>query len=161
MENRIRFPLRVLNAVCDAIGADRVGIRMSPFSDFQDMKEEDPLSLFIPWTKAIVGAQPKLAYIHCVEPRVSGDHADAPASAAESVQPIRDIVDATDVKFIAAGGLTPESGAKIIAEHGGLVALGRWYIANPDLLDRALNNLQLNPYDRSTFYTPGEKGYTE
>ncbi|GMK57981.1 hypothetical protein CspeluHIS016_0500130 [Cutaneotrichosporon spelunceum] len=160
--NRIRFPLRVLNAVCDAIGPERVGIRMSPYSKFQGMEEERPLETFVPYTEAIVKAQPKLAYVHCIEPRLSGDVTKLDEDKGDTILPMRKAVDANgQIKFIAAGGLTPDSGEKIIQEHGGLVALGRWYLANPDLLQRAVQNLGLNQYDRSTFYTEGEKGYTD
>lgn len=174
MANRIRFPLRVPNAVCDAIGPERVGIRMSPYSKFQGMEEERPLETFVPYTEAIVKAQPKLAYVHCIEPRLSGDVTKLDEDKGDTILPMRKAVDANgQIKFIAAGGLTPDSGEKIIQEHSGLVALGRWYLgesmscestlmlANPDLLQRALQNLGLNQYDRSTFYTEGEKGYTE
>lgn len=48
IENRMRFPLRVLNAVCEAIGPERVGIRMSPFGIVQGMREKAPLDTFLP-----------------------------------------------------------------------------------------------------------------
>lgn len=128
--NRIRFPLRVLDAVCDAIGPERVGIRLSPYSTYQHMKEERPLETFVPYTAALVKAQPKLAYIHTIEPRLSGDGSiQEQGEEGETIAPIREIVDKNGViKFIAAGGLTPESGERIIKEHGGLVAIGRWYL---------------------------------
>lgn len=128
--NRIRFPLRVLAAVCEAIGPERVGIRMSPYSTYQDMKEKDPLATFVPYTEAIAAAQPKLAYVHCIEPRLSGDGSvEEKGEHGESIEAIRSVVDANGViKFIAAGGFTPESSKKVVEEHGGLVALGRWYI---------------------------------
>jgi NADPH2 dehydrogenase len=161
LEGRMKFPLRVLDAVADAIGADRTGLRMSPFSTFQGMREPDPLATFVPYAQAVVKAQPALAYVHVVEPRVSGATDATDSVEGESAEPIRQVVDATDVKYIAAGGITPETAGEIIAAHGGLVALGRLYIANPDLLQRAVHGYELNPYDRSTFYTKGEKGYTE
>lgn len=164
MANRIRFPLLVLNAVSEAIGAERVGIRMSPFSPFQDMKESDPLATFVPFTQAIVAAQPQLAYVHVVEPRFAGvgavegdnDNKD------ETFEPICEIAQrAEGIQYIAAGGLTPENGKSILQKYGGVVAIGRLYIANPDLLDPWVNGHELNKYDRLTFYTPGTKGYTE
>jgi NADPH2 dehydrogenase len=182
VENRIRFPLRVVNAVSEAIGADRVGLRISPYSTFQGMLENDPPGLFEPWVKAVVAAQPNLAYIHAVEERVGDGSITAPASDnLKSIEPLRDIVDASpNTKFIAAGGFTPELGDQLIAERGGLVAFGRHYIgkwwfkikvlrdscfsnnsANPDLLARIVNKVKLNEYDRNTFYGGTEAGYTE
>lgn len=176
IENRLRFPLRVLNAVCDAVGADRTGIRLSPWSDYQGMGEEDPLATFVPATKAMLAAQPELAYIHLIEPRIVGAifDADDDVANAHSSEPIRELVDKSpNTKFIAAGGFKPETAEETIEKHGGLVAFGRYYIgacvtftsqltiANPDLLDRIVNKEKLTPYDRSTFYTPGVVGYIE
>lgn len=135
----MRFPLRVLNAVCDAIGADRVGIRLSPFSEYQGMQGlcEDPLAVFLPWTKAILAAQPELAYIHVIEPRVVGAIFDADDSTISgySSLPLRELVDKSpNTKFMAAGGFTPETAEETIEEYGGLVAFGRYYIGEPLVL---------------------------
>lgn len=130
LENRIRFPLRVVNAVADAIGADRVGLRTSPFSTFQGMREADPLATFKPWISAVLAAQPKLAYIHAVEERIAGNVDVAPTEdGSASIEPLRDIVNASPhTEFIAAGGFTPELATQLLAQRGGLVAFGRHYI---------------------------------
>ncbi|KAF5667848.1 NADPH2 dehydrogenase [Fusarium heterosporum] len=163
LENRFRFPLRVLNAVVDAIGPERVGIRMSPFSRFQGMREEDPLSLFVPWAKAIIEAQPSLAFIHAVEPRISGgsDESGQHPKTDDTLEPIREIVSNSAVKFIVAGGFTAETAFKHANETEDLVAFGRYFIPNPDLPARIQNGWPLTKYDRSLFYTPDEKGYTD
>ncbi|RBR17597.1 uncharacterized protein FIESC28_06421 [Fusarium coffeatum] len=163
LENRFRFPLRVLNAVCDAIGPERVGIRMSPFSRFQGMREADPLSVFVPWAKAIVKAQPSLAFIHAVEPRIEGgsDSPDNVPKANDTLEPIREVVNSTGVKFIVAGGFTPETAIKHASQTDDLVGFGRYFIPNPDLPARIQNGWPLTKYDRSLFYTPDTKGYTD
>ncbi|KAM0563574.1 hypothetical protein ACHAPJ_001298 [Fusarium lateritium] len=163
LENRFRFPLRVLNAVSDAIGPERVGIRMSPFSRFQGMREADPLAVFVPWAEAIVKAQPSLAFIHAVEPRAEGasDTPEHLRKTDDTLAPIREVVKGAGIKFIAAGGFTPESAVKHASETDDLVAFGRHFIPNPDLPARIQNGWPLTKYDRSLFYTPDTKGYTE
>ncbi|EKJ78972.1 hypothetical protein NXS19_013328 [Fusarium pseudograminearum] len=163
LENRFRFPLRALNAVCDAIGPERVGIRMSPFSRFQGMREADPLSVFVPWAKAIVKAQPSLAFIHAVEPRIEGgsDSPDSLLKTDDTLAPIRDVVSSSNVKFIVAGGFNPETAVKHANQTDDFVGFGRYFIPNPDLPARIQNGWPLTKYDRSLFYTPDRKGYTD
>ncbi|RSL92926.1 hypothetical protein CEP52_013547 [Fusarium oligoseptatum] len=163
VENRLRFPLGVLNAVSDAIGPERVGIRMSPFSRFQGMREADPLALFVPWAKAIVKAQPSLAFVHAVEPRADGSQ-DTPEHlrrAEDTLAPIREVLNNAGVKFIVAGGFLPETALKHASETDDLVAFGRYFIPNPDLPARIENGWPLTKYDRSLFYTQNEVGYTD
>ncbi|KAF5647139.1 NADPH2 dehydrogenase [Fusarium sp. NRRL 52700] len=163
LENRFRFPLKVLNAVCEAIGSNRVGIRMSPFSRFQGMRETEPLAVFAPWAEAIIKAQPSLAFIHAVEPRIEGG-SDSPHKVLEKnedLTPIRKIVNSSEIKFIVAGGYTPDTAVMHAAQTDDLVAFGRFFIPNPDLPARIQNGWPLTKYDRSLFYTPDEHGYTD
>lgn len=163
VENRIRFPLRVLTAVCDAIGPERVGIRMSPFSRFQGMREADPLALFVPWAETIVKAQPSLAYVHATEARAWGsrDTPDGLQTSEDRLDVIRDVVRGAGVNFIVAGGYLPESAVQHTNETDDLVAFGRYFISNPDLPARIENQWPLRKYDRKTFYTTTEEGYTD
>lgn len=126
----MRFPLRVVNAISEAIGAERVGVRMSPFTRFQGMREADPLSLFVPWAQAIVDSQPSIAYLHAVEPRADGavDTPDHLQKGVESLDPIREVATRAGVNFIAAGGFTPESALEHASETDDLVAFGRHFI---------------------------------
>jgi NADPH2 dehydrogenase len=130
MENRFRFPLEVLNAVCEAIGPDRVGIRMSPFSRFQGMRETEPLGLFVPWAKEIVHHQPRLAYVHAVEGRAVGgrDTLQSLLRVEDSLDSIREAVNEAGVRFIVAGGYLPESAQEHTAKTQDLVAFGRYFI---------------------------------
>ena len=71
LENRCRFPLEVFQAVCDEIGADRVGYRLSPFGGFLDASDSDPIATHTMMISKLLEAGPP-AYVHCVEPRCAG-----------------------------------------------------------------------------------------
>ncbi|SPJ78733.1 probable NADPH2 dehydrogenase chain OYE2 [Fusarium torulosum] len=163
VENRIRFPLRVVNAISDAIGAERVGVRMSPFTRFQGMREADPLSLFVPWAQAIINAQPSIAYIHAIEPRADGsiDTPEHLRKQEDTLSPIRNVATQAGVQFIVAGGFTPEKALEHTRETDDLVAFGRHFIPNPDLPARIKYGWPLTKYDRSVFYEVNEVGYSE
>ncbi|KAK4688452.1 hypothetical protein P7C73_g1649, partial [Tremellales sp. Uapishka_1] len=158
IENRFRFPLQVLNAVCEAIGADKVGIRTAPFTQFQGMREADPLSVFVPWTKAIIKAQPGLAYIHAVTGRdgITTEHHQA-----DTLDPIRDALSGSGVQFLIAGSFNPETAKQQAQSTDDLVVFGRYFISTPDLPYRIANDLPINKYNRDTFYTQGPVGYTD
>lgn len=132
LPNRFRFPLRVLSAVSAAIGADRVGLRMSPFNNFQGMREPVPLDTFIPWVKAVVEAQPNLAYIHAVEAQGAGvSTADANAALAldtDTLAPIREIVKGAGIAFVAAGGYDAQNAEAAAEDTGDIIAFGRHFI---------------------------------
>ncbi|KAJ7633086.1 NADH:flavin oxidoreductase/NADH oxidase [Roridomyces roridus] len=165
IENRARFPLAVLKAVSQEIGEERTGIRFSPWSQFAGMGMADPIPTFSHVISEIKRLHPKLAYLHLIEPRMN---ADSPADTTTS-----NVADSNsalielwgDGPLIVAGGYTRESAMKLAAEKKNvLVALGRHFIANPDLPLRLEKNLPLNPYDRSTFYLAMQndpKGYTD
>ncbi|KAL1409287.1 hypothetical protein Q8F55_006120 [Vanrija albida] len=165
LENRLRFPLRVLNEVSQAIGPERVGIRASPFGEFQGMRGDNkPLDTFLPWFKAIVAAQPKLAYVHTVAPRVSGvsdvDQSELDKRG-DSLDSLRAVVQGAGIAFISAGGATPARALDEADKDGDLIAFGRYFISNPDLPARIENGWDLTPYNRKTFYTRGAEGYTD
>jgi NADPH2 dehydrogenase len=130
LENRFRFPLAVLDAVSEAIGADRVGIRISPFSKFQDMREDVPLAVFEPFTRAVLEHQPKLAYVHAVEGRVSGasDAAEKSREPTDNLDSLREIVTKAGVKFMVAGGYKADSALERTEDTEDLVAFGRYFI---------------------------------
>ncbi|WVN90840.1 uncharacterized protein L203_106083 [Cryptococcus depauperatus CBS 7841] len=163
VENRIRFPLRVVNAVCDAVGPKRVGVRMSPFSEFQGMRMEDPLATFVPWGMAIADAQPNLAYVHAVEGRGIGKSEDEWYTH-DDLNPIREAILSAgeSIKFIAAGGYSVESAYQHTEKYkNDLVCFGRYFISNPDLVNRVQNHWPFRKYDRPTFYTQTAKGYID
>lgn len=159
IENRARFGLEVSKAVVDAIGAEKVGIRMSPFSNFQGMKMKDPVPQFTYYTEEL--KKLKLAYIHVVESRISGN---AEIEATEKVDFLIDIWNQAPV--LIAGGFSAESAKTAVDEEykGKDIAIvfGRYFISNPDLVYRIEKNIPFTPYNRDLFYNKGEKhGYTD
>ncbi|WVQ76377.1 hypothetical protein IAR50_006042 [Cryptococcus sp. DSM 104548] len=157
------FPLRVVKVVVGAIGADKVGYRISPFSRFQEVREDDPLGTFIPLLDNLLEAHPDLAFIHAVEPRAEGTDSVELKEATDSLDALRTLVKqkGKGTKFIVAGGYKAEDAKKHADETGDLVAFGRYFISNPDLPARIKNGWPLKHYERDTFYTPGALGYTD
>lgn len=150
IENRSRFAVEATKAICEAIGADKVGIRLSPFSTFQGMKMDDPIPQFSDLVAKL--SELNLAYLHLVESRIAGN-ADI-----ESSESLEFAFDIWDGPLLVAGGFKPDTARKLVdEEYPGkniVVMFGRYFISTPDLPYRLQNGLELNPYDRSTFYTP-------
>ncbi|GAB4385816.1 MAG: alkene reductase [Elainellaceae cyanobacterium] len=154
IENRARFLLEVVEAITGVWGGDRVGVRLSPSGTFNDMSDSDPQALFT----YVVGQLDRfnLAYIHIVEPREDNG---APAGQNLTAGFFRSVYSGT---IISAGGYDRELAEEVIASgDADLIAFGRWYISNPDLVERFAADAALNPYDRSTFYGGDERGYTD
>lgn len=151
MENRARFLFEVLTAVTAAIGADRVGLRLSPLNSYNSMKDSDPMALTAFLAEKLNAFN--LAYLHLMRADFFG------------VQKA-DVMPVARAKYhgvlIGNMGYTPEEAEKAI--QGGLldaVAFGTSYLANPDLPERIQAGATLNVPDSNTFYTPGAKGYTD
>ncbi|GLB45612.1 putative nadh flavin oxidoreductase nadh oxidase [Lyophyllum shimeji] len=153
VENRSRFVLEAVDAVARAVGPERTALRLSPWNRFQDMGMKDPVPQYTHLVTALCEAHPSLAYLHVVEPRISGDN-DRESAVHESNDFIRAIWQ--DRPYITAGGYTAQT-AMAAAERGSeFVAFGRHYISNPDLPLKLKRNMPLTPYNRTTFYVPGE-----
>lgn len=158
--NRSRFALEVAKAVVAAVGADRTGIRFSPFSSFQGMKMSDPIPQFSHLITNI--KELKLAYLHVVESRVSGN---ADIESTENIDFAVKIWDNTSPVLLA-GGFKPDSARSAIEgkykDYQILVVFGRYFLANPDLVFRIQKGLALTHYNRKTFYIPeSAEGYTD
>ncbi|MDB5607274.1 MAG: alkene reductase [Bradyrhizobium sp.] len=159
IENRTRFLMEIARAVIEVWGADRVGVRLSPYGVANDSGEADPMPLY---THVIKSLDPLgLAYLHFIEPRSSGagraevNHQNVP-SAMVLFRPIWNGV------LIAAGGFTGETAdAAIAAGRADAIAFGRIFISNPDLPRRLQHGYPLTPYNRATFYGGEETGYTD
>ncbi len=153
-EKRIAFPLAVARAVAAAIGGEHVGIRLSPYGVASGMgpyAETDETHLALVTALAGVGLQ----YVHVVDHSAMG----APPVSAELKQAMRAAWPRT---FILAGGFDRAAGnAAVGAGQADLVAFGRPFLANPDLVERLRAGLELNAADMATFYTPGPQGYTD
>ncbi|KAL1746673.1 hypothetical protein HDZ31DRAFT_81052 [Schizophyllum fasciatum] len=164
VENRSRFGLEVVDAVVKAIGASKVGIRLSPWGKFQDMRMADPKPQFAHFVTELRARHPELAYIHLVEPRVQGNETRQASDIAEHES--NDFLRAlwAPRPLISAGAYTRELALKAAEEKGDLIAVGRYFISNPDLPLRWRHNLPLTEYNRDTFYLKGDSsplGYTD
>ncbi|KAL1712792.1 hypothetical protein EV715DRAFT_213011 [Schizophyllum commune] len=164
IENRARFGLEVVDAVVAAIGAKKVGIRLSPWNQFQEMRMEDPIPQFTYFVKELKARHPDFAYIHLVEPRVVGteNRDEKDIDPREQNDFLRDIW--APKPFISAGGYNRELALKVAEEKGDLIAFGRFFISNPDLPRRLKEDIPLTPYNRATFYLKGDSsptGYTD
>lgn len=153
-ENRNRFVLEVARAVGEAIGVDRVGVRLSPYGAFNDLSAFDGIDgQFVALAKGLGGLG--LAYIHVVDHSAMG----APPVPDAIKAGIREAFGGT---IILSGGYDrARADADLKADRGELVAFGRPYIANPDLVRRLKEGAPLAEPDHGTFYTPGPKGYTD
>lgn len=153
-EARNRFVLEVAQATADAIGANRVGIRLSPYGVFNGTGPyPDVDAQFLSLTKQLSALG--LMYLHVLDHSAMG----APPVPAELKTALRK---AFDGPFILAGGFEKAAAEKALAEgQADLIAFGRPFLANPDLVARMRADANLNAPDMSTFYTPGQKGYTD
>ncbi|KAI9084727.1 hypothetical protein K1719_033371 [Acacia pycnantha] len=156
LENRCRFPLEVVEAVADEIGPDRVGIRLSPFTDSEECIDSNPKELALYMANAL--NKYGILYLHMIEPKRKNDKEKAEGPV--SLVPIRKAFNGT---FITARGYKREDGNKAIAENrADLVAYGRWFLSNPDLPKRFEIDAPLNKYHKETYYTPDPIiGYTD
>ncbi|BBG95974.1 12-oxophytodienoate reductase 1 [Prunus dulcis] len=156
LENRCRFALEVVEAVANEIGADKVGIRLSPFANYMESGDSDPKALGLYMANSL--NKYGILYCHMVEPRMRtvGEKCACP----HSLVPMRKAFNGT---FIAAGGFDREDGNNAVAEgRADLIAFGRWFLANPDLPKRFELNAPLNKYNRETFYVSDPViGYTD
>jgi len=156
-DNRERFLIEILEAVTTVWSADRVGVRISPSSVFAAMGDSDPHALYGHLAERLNDFS--LAYLHIIEPRISGADTVAegqgPVAALHLGQIFRGMV-------IAAGGFSPESAeATVTSGVASLIAFGRHFTSNPDLPHRIEHDLPLTPHDRSTFYAFDARGYTD
>lgn len=154
VENRIRFAVEVAKATVAAIGADRVGMRISPYGAFNGTVADAQMDALYERLIAELNAL-GLVYIHVVDHSSMGAPEVSPTLKAK-------IRSAFKGKYILSGGYdAARANADLDAKHGDLVAFGRPFISNPDLVQKLQNGTALTAPDFSTFYTPGEKGYTD
>ena len=146
--NRIRFPVAVLRALADAIGADRVGFRISPGNPYNGMSTTDPEATFAPFVKAADALG--LAYLHVV---------DMGGACPGTLAMLRANWSGA---FIVNNNLNAES-ARALVEAGTAqaVSFGRAFIANPDLVDRLRLGAPLARIDYGHLYTGEAMGYVD
>ncbi|KAI1477256.1 FMN-linked oxidoreductase [Daldinia eschscholtzii] len=161
IENRARFALEVASAIVEAIGAEKVGLRISPWSTFQGMRMENPVPQFTYLVQEL--KRLRLSYLHVVQS--SGIDENTTLEATERIAFVVDTWDNTSPVLIA-GGLRSDIAKKIADERfkDKEVALvfGRYFISTPDLPFRIKKGLPLASYNRDTFYIPESKeGYID
>ncbi|MDB5891514.1 MAG: NADH:flavin oxidoreductase/NADH oxidase [Polaromonas sp.] len=159
LENRARLLLEVTRMVADAVGGGRTGIRLSPVTPANDAHDPNPQPLFEYIMREL--APLNLAYIHIIEgatggPRLLDDRPfDYPALKTAYRQA------GGKGAWMVNNGYDKALAEKAVADGADLVAFGRPYIANPDLVERLRQGAALNTPDEATFYGGGEKGYTD
>jgi N-ethylmaleimide reductase len=154
MEGRNRFALEVARATAAAIGAHRVGIRLSPYGVFNSTGVfPDVEAQYLTLTQEL--SELGLQYLHLLDHSAMG----APPVPAELKSRLRASFQGL---FILAGGFD-RANAESALEAGvaDLIAFARPFLANPDLVERMQADAALNAADMATFYTPGPTGYTD
>ena len=154
IDNRSRLLLEVIEAVVEAVGAARVGVRLSPVQPFNDMRDSNPEATF---SRVVELLDPfGLAYLHVTELG-----SDAPGAAGPFFPPGKLRALWKGVYMTNHGYDRDKAMAAVSSGAVDLVAFGALYIANPDLVARLQANAALNEPDPTTFYGGGEKGYTD
>ncbi|KHO01880.1 Aldolase-type TIM barrel [Metarhizium album ARSEF 1941] len=152
VENRSRFAVEVATAVAEAIGPERTAVRLSPWSKYGSMGMADPVPQFTDVIQKL--DRLNLAYLHLVESRVAGN-TDVKAKSSESLDFAYELWNGP---LLVAGGFLPQTAKSLVDEEHRdkdiVVVFGRRFLATPDLPFRVKNGIQLNEYNRDTFYTP-------
>lgn len=159
IENRAKLLLEVVDAAISVWGAGLVGVRLSPYGTFNDMKDSDPIALFSYVLQEL--EKRRIAYVHLIEPRATSAGGDDKINEA-AIDAAKLFKKLFNGVLISAGGYN-STNAKEAVESGlaDAIAFGRLYISNPDLVKRVKEEKELNKYDRATFYGGGEKGYVD
>ena len=147
-DNRARFPVMVVEALANAIGADRVGVRISPGNPYNGMDPSDPAAVFGPF---LTGIGPLgIAYLHVLDMHLGG------------FDTLAFVRERCAGPVIANNMLTREAGTMLIAAgRADAVSFGRAFIANPDLVARFAHDAPLAKPDYARLYTGEERGYTD
>ena len=158
IENRCRFLFEIVDACCQAIGKNKVGLRLSPSGNAKDVFDSDPVGLYDYLIEHLNTFG--LAYLHLMEPYGALEPKGKYKHYLKEVTPhYRKIYKGTLITNV---NFTFESGNRAIANgDADLVAFGKLFISNPDLVKRFKNKVPLADWDTKTFYYGGEKGYTD
>jgi N-ethylmaleimide reductase len=155
VHNRTRFPIEVISAVSEVWGPDRVGVRLSPITRAvgDTPLDSDPEGTYF-YLAAQLGKL-GLAYLHCVEGQTRGDNAAGEFD-------FKKLHAAFGGKYIANNSYDRQMALDAVASgHADMVAFGRPFISNPDLVERLRRGAPLAEADRNTFYGGGAGGYTD
>ncbi|MBE0391715.1 alkene reductase [Flavobacterium sp. PL002] len=157
IENRCRFFFEVLDAIKEVMPQENIGARFNPSLDgmFGMTMDEETIPTFEYIIKKLNDYN--LAYVHLSEPFT--DVSKIPFAVKEIAKHFRPLYNGT---LMINANFDQEKGNKVIEEgNADLVAYGKLYISNPDLVERFENNLELSSWDQDTFYTAGAKGFTD
>ena len=153
VENRARFGLDVVDAIMKVFPKHRVGIRLSPVSPANDALTSDPAKMFGYFVSEL--SRRGLAFIHVVEGATGGPRDIASFD-------YRALRKAFAGAYIANNGYTREMAVEAVdGDAADLVAFGKIFISNPDLVERLKQHAELNAPDNATFYGGGAEGYTD
>ena len=152
IENRTRFLLEVMDAVTSAVGPERVGVRVSPQNAQNDIDDSDPQALFNHVAESLAGTG--IAYLHVIEGDTSGKTVPG--------------FDYMALKRLFGGSVIvnnnfdrTRAGAALVDGRADMIAFGKPFISNPDLVIRLFLGARLVMANRETFYGGGEEGYTD
>jgi N-ethylmaleimide reductase len=149
-ENRARFLFETLDAMSAAIGEEKVGVKLSPSVQFNDMQDADAEE-FYPFIVRELNNR-NLAYLHI-------GFEEAPAAKINWHGKLRPLYRGV---YLANGGFSKEAGEKLLSRGGAdAIVYGKLFLANPDLPERFKLDAPLNTPAPSTFYSQGERGYTD
>ncbi|TDS15075.1 N-ethylmaleimide reductase [Maribacter caenipelagi] len=157
MENRTRFFFEVLDAMKEVIPQEKIGVRFNPSLNgmFGITLDEETIPTFEFIIKKLNDYD--LAYVHLSEP--FNDVSNVPFAVEHIAKHFRPLYNGT---LMINAGFDQESGNKVIEEgYADLVAFGKPFISNPDLVERFEHNYPIAEWDADTFYTPGKEGYID
>ena len=159
IENRARLLLEVMRAVAEEIGAGRTALRLSPVTPANDVHDPEPQPLFDHVLRQL--APLGLAYVHVIEGATGGPREipDRPFDYEALRRAYREA--GGQGAWMVNNGYDGTLGQQALAHGADLVAFGRPYIANPDLVERLRTGAALNKADKATFYGGGAEGYTD
>jgi N-ethylmaleimide reductase len=159
MENRARLMLEVMRAVVGEVGGGRTGLRISPVTPANDIQDEKPQALFEYLVREL--APLGLAYLHIIEGATGGPREipDRPFDYAALRQAYRSA--GGKGAWMVNNGYDKALAEQALGQGADLVAFGKAYIANPDLVERLRRDAPLNAPDKTTFYGGGARGYTD
>jgi N-ethylmaleimide reductase len=153
IENRAKLMLEVSKAVAAEAGAERTGIRISPVTPANDVSDSNPQPLFDYIVDGLEAL--KLTYIHVIEGATGGPRDIAPFDYASLRKRFKRA-------YMANNGYDFELAEKQLAANAAdLIAFGKPFISNPDLVERLKTGAPLNEWDKATFYGGGARGYTD
>lgn len=159
IENRARFLLEVMREVCEEVGRERVGLRLSPVTPANDISDDNPQKLFDYVARQL--APLGLAYVHVIEGATGGPREveGRPFDFQQMLHAWRDA--GAQGAWMVNNGYDRAMAEQVLGQGADLVAFGMKYIANPDLVERLKTGAPLNSVVKEKLYGGGARGYTD